>query len=164
MTRSKLTNNNQNVFLLPPAFRSWIAVARAYHIMQKTLAREITHLGIKPSHLEILCSLYYSEGTSQQALARQLLVGRSNISMLLPQLGKVGLVDRRADGKDKRVIRLYLTSAGRSVTEEAIRIHSNLAETFFRSIDLEVNHIVTEAMERLASDFLGDPSHQGRRR
>lgn len=64
-----------------PRFRSWIAVARACQLMQQSLSRRLTHLDIKPPHLDILVNLYRFDGITQQELARKLLVGRSNMSM-----------------------------------------------------------------------------------
>ena len=58
----------------------------------------------------------------EQELARKLLVGRSNMSMLLPQMEKRGLIERRGDARDKRVLRLYLTTEGRRLTEAAMAI------------------------------------------
>lgn len=89
-----------------PRFRSWIAVARACQLMQQTLTRRLTHLDVKPPHLDILVNLYRFDGITQQELARKLLVGRSNMSMLLPQLERRGLIERRGDARDKRVLRL----------------------------------------------------------
>jgi hypothetical protein len=92
-----------------PRFRNWIAVARACHVMGQTLARELQPLDIKPPHLDILINLFRTPGISQQDLADKLLVGRSNLSMLLPQMEKRGLLIRRGDPRDRRVLRLELT-------------------------------------------------------
>jgi DNA-binding MarR family transcriptional regulator len=121
-------NENQVLPWDHPRFRTWIAVARACQLMHLTLARNIAHLDVKPPHLDILINLYRREGISQQELARKLLVGRSNMSMLLPQLEKRGLVERRGDGRDKRVLRLYLTDEGKKLTEEAMRIQTALID------------------------------------
>ncbi|MGQ3290876.1 MAG: MarR family winged helix-turn-helix transcriptional regulator, partial [Shinella sp.] len=100
-----------------PRFRSWIGVARACQLMQQTMTKAIADLDIKTPHLDILINLYRFDGISQQELARKLLVGRSNMSMLLPQLEKRGLIERKPDAKDKRVLRLSLTETGRDLTE-----------------------------------------------
>ncbi|OCP10251.1 MULTISPECIES: MarR family transcriptional regulator [unclassified Ensifer] len=137
-----------------PRFRSWIAVARACQLMQQTVTREIAHLDIKPPHLDILINLYRFEGISQQELARKLLVGRSNMSMLLPQLEKRGLILRRGDEKDKRVLRLSLTQEGRNLTEAAMEIHTALIEKLLDDEPLEDCVVVTRSMERLIGMLL----------
>ncbi|KSV70112.1 MarR family transcriptional regulator [Sinorhizobium sp. GL28] len=137
-----------------PRFRSWIAVARACQLMQQTVTREIAHLDIKPPHLDILINLYRFDGISQQELARKLLVGRSNMSMLLPQLEKRGLILRRGDEKDKRVLRLSLTQEGRNLTEAAMEIHTALIEKLLDDEPLEDCMVVTRSMERLIGILL----------
>jgi DNA-binding MarR family transcriptional regulator len=147
-------NKNQSLPWDHPRFRSWIAVARACQLMQQSLGRALAHLEIKPPHLDILVNLFRFEGISQQELARKLLVGRSNMSMLLPQMEKRGLIERRGDKHDKRVLRLYLTAEGRRVTEEAMAIQTDLIDRMLSDAPLDECDIMTAHMERIVSLLL----------
>ena len=140
-------NKNQAFPWDHPRFRSWIGVARACQLMQQAVTRAIAELGIKPPHLDILVNLYRFQGISQQELARKLLVGRSNMSMLLPQLEKRGLIERNPDAKDKRVLRLSLTAAGRALTEQAMTIQTGLIERILSQTPEDRCLQVAEAME-----------------
>jgi MarR family transcriptional regulator, organic hydroperoxide resistance regulator len=148
-----------------PRFRTWIAVGRACQLMNQVLTRSLAELDIKPPHLDIMINLYRFEGISQQALARNLLVGRSNMSMLLPQMQKRGLIDRRGDQTDKRVWRLYLTPAGHALTEKAMAIQTALIERTMQLSSLEDCQTVAQTMEtlalRLADDVSIDPGEEG---
>ena len=141
-----------------PRFRSWISVARACQLMQQTLTRALAPLDIKPPHLDILINLYRFEGITQQELARKLLVGRSNMSMLLPQLEKRGLIERRGDRKDKRVLRLFLTTAGQTLTQEAMAIQTALIERSLTGAPIEDCVTVAESMERIIGILLAGES------
>lgn len=147
-------NKNQVLPWDHPRFRTWIAVGRACQLMQLTLARNMAHLDIKPPHLDILINLYRREGISQQELARKLLVGRSNMSMLLPQLEKRGLIERRGDGKDKRVLRLFLTPKGKDITEKAMEIQTALIDTVMGSATEARCLDVADHMERIVGILL----------
>lgn len=131
-------------------------------MMQSVLARELAALDIKPPHLDILINLYRFEGISQQELARKLLVGRSNMSMALPQMEKRGLIERRGDEKDKRVWRLYLTKAGHAVTEQAMEVQTSLIERTLANEPLEQCMAMADTMERLVhrlqSGLLEEPA------
>ena len=140
-------NKNQAFPWDHPRFRSWIGVARACQLMQQAVTRAIADLGIKPPHLDILVNLYRFDGISQQELARKLLVGRSNMSMLLPQLEKRDLILRKADTKDKRVLRLSLTEAGRSLTEQAMIIQTGLIDRILSQTPEDRCLQVAESME-----------------
>lgn len=140
-------NKNQGLPWDHPRFRSWISVGRACQLMQQTLSRRLAPLDIKTPHLDILINLYRSAGISQQELARKLLVGRSNMSMLLPQLERRGLIRRMPDAKDRRVLRLDLTDEGRSLTEAAMAIQTDLIETTLSHTPLETCLTMAESME-----------------
>ncbi|MBL0373094.1 winged helix-turn-helix transcriptional regulator [Rhizobium sp. KVB221] len=154
-------NKNQVLPWDHPRFRTWIAVGRACQLMQLTLTRNMAHLEIKPPHLDILINLYRREGISQQELAHKLLVGRSNMSMLLPQLEKRGLVERRGDGKDKRVLRLFLTADGKVVTEKAMAIQTALIDTVMAGTDESSCLEMAGHMEKIVGILLAQDSPSG---
>src|SRR4029078_3810349 len=116
-------NKMQDVPWDNPRFRNWVAVARACHSVERALAGALQPLDMKPAQLAVLMILYRHPGMSQHDLARKLLVGRSNITMLLPQLERRALVRRESDEKDRRVLRLYLTESGEALLMEALGVH-----------------------------------------
>lgn len=146
-------NKNQALPWDNPRFRNWVAVARACHAMAQTLARELQPLDIKPVHLDILINLYRFPGISQQDLANKLLVGRSNLSMLLPQLEKRGLLTRQGDAVDRRVLRLDLTPDGTGLTEQAIAIQSALIDRTMKTATPEECNLVGGVMTRMLREL-----------
>ncbi|MDF2373565.1 MAG: MarR family transcriptional regulator [Rhizobiaceae bacterium] len=142
-------NENQVLPWENPRFKNWIAVARASQLIHQRLAKALAPLDIKVPHLDILANIYRFEGISQQDLADKLLVGRSNISMLLPQIEKRGLMERRRDESDKRVLRLYLTDQGRDVTGKALAIEVDLIEHVMSTTGTEECNRVGETMKRM---------------
>jgi len=148
-------NKNQALPWENPRFRNWIAVGRACQVMGLTLARALQPLDIKPPHLDILVNLFRTPGISQQDLADKLLVGRSNLSMLLPQLEKRGLIVRRGDARDRRILRLELTPEGVSLTEEAIIIQSALIDRTMKTASAQECDLVGEVMLRIIAELTG---------
>jgi DNA-binding MarR family transcriptional regulator len=122
--------------------------------MQQTLSRSLADLDIKPPHLDILVNIYRFEGISQQELARKLLVGRSNMSMLLPQMEHRRLIERRGDERDKRVLRLHLTPEGRKLTEAAMAIQTDLIERTLSEEPIEQCMATATSMERIIAMLL----------
>ncbi len=156
-------NKNQAFPWDHPRFRSWISVGRACQLMQQALTRALAPLDIKPPHLDILVNLYRFEAISQQELARKLLVGRSNMSMLLPQMEKRGLLERRPDQRDKRILRLSLTVEGRALTEQAMLIQTDLIERTLSATPLEDCLKMADSMDKLIQRMLaadlGEDAH-----
>jgi DNA-binding MarR family transcriptional regulator len=57
-------------------------------------------------------------------LSRLLLVTSGNLTGIVDRLEEQRLVERRPDGKDRRVIRVALTDKGRRVTDEVLPAHA----------------------------------------
>lgn len=121
-------NNTQALPWENPRFKNWIALVRAEKAVVRALTRALAPLDLKLGQLDLLMNLYRHPGMSQHDVARRLLVGRSNITMLLPQMERQGLLRREGDAKDKRVFRLYLTPQGESLLMDALGVYSNLIE------------------------------------
>lgn len=121
-------NNKQDLPWDNPRFRNWIALVRAEKAVVRALTKSLAPLDLKIGQLDVLMNLYRHPGMSQHDVARRLLVGRSNITMLLPQLETQGLLRRESDARDKRIMRLYLTETGEALLMKALKIYSALIE------------------------------------
>jgi len=133
-----------------PRFRNWVAVARACHVLERTLAAKLAPIDLKPAQLDVLMNLHRHPGMSQHDLARKLLVGRSSITMLLPQLERRGLLRREGDEKDKRILRLTLTRAGETLLMKALKIHMTLIETAMGQSTAAECDLIGEQMRKIA--------------
>jgi DNA-binding MarR family transcriptional regulator len=120
-----------------PRFRNWVAVAKATHVIGKALAEALKPLDLKPAQLDMMMNIHRHPGLSQQELAERLIVGRSNITMLMPALVSRGVVARDGDKKDKRIQRLTLTDEGRTLLFLALPIYSQLINQAMESSTVE---------------------------
>lgn len=111
-----------------PRFRNWIALVRAERAVVRELARALAPLGLKIGQLDVLMNILRHPGSSQQEVARKLLVGRSSITMLAPQLEEKGLIRREADSSDKRIMRLHLTGDGEALLERALQAYCGILD------------------------------------
>jgi DNA-binding MarR family transcriptional regulator len=143
-------NNMQELPWDNPRFHNWVAVARACHVVERTLAARLAPIDLKPAQLDVLMNLYRHPGMSQHDLARRLLVGRSNITMLLPQLERRGLLRREGDAKDKRVLRLTLTADGEALLMRALKIHMALIEQAMSQSTQTECDLIGEQMRKVA--------------
>ncbi|MDQ6437890.1 MarR family transcriptional regulator [Mesorhizobium sp. LHD-90] len=143
-------NNNQELPWDNPRFRNWVAVARACHAVERALGAALLPLDLKPAQLDVLMNLFRHPGISQQDLARKLLVGRSNITMLVPQLETRGLLTREGDEKDRRVLRLTLTADGEGLLMQALKIYTALIEKAMATATPSECDFVGDHMRRIA--------------
>ncbi|WP_429090737.1 MarR family winged helix-turn-helix transcriptional regulator [Aminobacter sp. BE322] len=143
-------NNKQDLPWDNPRFRNWVSVAKACHSMERALGAALQPHDLKPAQLDVLMNLYRHPGMSQHDLARKLLVGRSNITMLLPQLERRELVRREADGKDRRIMRLTLTDDGEALLLQALKSYSALIEKAMSASTPEQCDLIGMHMQRVA--------------
>ncbi|GIL00110.1 MAG: MarR family transcriptional regulator [Alphaproteobacteria bacterium] len=133
-----------------PRFRNWLAVLRAEKAVVRALSRALADLDLKIPQLDILMNLYRHPSISQHDLARRLLVGRSNITMLLPQLEESGLVTRDSDPSDKRVMRLSLTPKGEALLMRALAVYTALIDKVMAQSTPEECNAMGALMHRIA--------------
>lgn len=148
-----------NMQVLPwdnPRFKNWIALVRAEKAVVRALTKALAPLDLKIGQLDILMNIYRHPGMSQHDVARRLLVGRSNITMLLPQMEKQGILRREGDARDKRVMRLYLTEAGERLLMEALKVYSTLIERVMAQSTAADCDRMGEQMRRIEEMLRGD--------
>lgn len=149
-------NNKQELPWDNPRFRNWIAVVRAEKAVVRELSRALAPLDLKIGQLDVMMNIYRHPGASQHDVARRLLVGRSNITMLLPQLEKQGLIRREGDPKDKRVMRLFLTAEGEARLREALKVYTALIDRVMAETTTAQCDALGTQMRRIEEMLSGD--------
>lgn len=142
-------NKNQEPPWDNPRFRNWISVLRAEKAVVRALTRSLAPLGLKIAQLDLLMNVHRHPGLSQHELARRLLVGRSNVTMLLPQLEKQELLRRETDSRDKRVFRLSLTPKGEELLASALAVYTELIDKVMAQSTDEECDIMGHQMRRI---------------
>lgn len=146
-------NKKQSLPWENPRFRNWVAIIRAEKAIVRELTKALIPFGLKIAQLDLMMNVYRHPGISQQELARRLLVGRSNITMLVPDLEKLGLITRDNDANDKRVMRLSLTSQGETLLLQALEVYAGLIDRVMaQSTDAECN-AMGEQMRRVIAEL-----------
>jgi DNA-binding MarR family transcriptional regulator len=74
-------------------------------------------LGLEQRHAGMLLRLAANEGRSQQAIGELIGVTPTRMVLLVDELEKKGLVERRRNPADRRSHALYLTSAGTATVD-----------------------------------------------
>lgn len=74
---------------------------------------QLRKLGLQPGQMPVLMILSHSDGCSQRRMAEFLRNKPSTVNVSIQRLEKAGIVCRRRDEKDQRVMRVYLTEKGK---------------------------------------------------
>ncbi len=86
------------------------------HYLNAEESRELTGLGITPSQINALLVLYFHENLSMGELSSEIYLAESAATRLVNRLVNLNLVKRQGDEKDRRIVRVTLTSYGRQLS------------------------------------------------
>jgi DNA-binding MarR family transcriptional regulator len=114
--------------------RAWVQLARTYQLVCREIALLLAENDITMPQFDLLATLRFSEGATQQELATRLLVTKGNVCQVLDRLEEFGWVRRQADPKDARTNRLYLTAAGRKKIGAVLPRHDTLVLRAMKSL------------------------------
>lgn len=111
---------------------AWMRMARIYQRINQRSAATFAQFGLSVGRFDVLNHAGRPEGKTQQELAESLLVTKGNVTQILDAMERDGLIERRRDGRFKRV---YLTDTGRKLRQEAVAVHEALLVAEFAALD-----------------------------
>src|SRR3954464_675080 len=103
--------------------RAWVQMSRTFYRVQRRIMSALAEHKITLPQFDVLATLRYSEGVTQQELAERLLVTKGNVCGVLDRLEALKWVERRQDAEDGRANRLHLTAAGRRKIDAVLPDH-----------------------------------------
>jgi len=117
-------------------------------------------LGLTPSQWKIILALNISDGLTQKELADKIYVDGSTLVPILDKMEQNGLIERRADSKDRRINRIFLTSKSESTVDSIILIVLQLRKMIYRGLsEDQINSarktldVMTNNSDELISSF-----------
>jgi len=95
-------------------------------LVERNTIGDLTH-----SQFAVLEALYHLGGMTQGEISSKILKSTSNMTTVIDNLERVGLVRRERDAKDRRVVHIHLTKAGSRKVEAVFPGHvAALVEEF----------------------------------
>jgi MarR family transcriptional regulator, 2-MHQ and catechol-resistance regulon repressor len=109
----------------PRETRSLDAYIKLMRAAESVLSRahRLTACDLTVSQFGVLESLYHLGPMHQRRIGSKLLKSGGNVTMVIDNLEKRGLVQRRRDQKDRRFVSVHLTPAGERAIEEVFPRH-----------------------------------------
>ena len=105
------------------ALNTFIKLTRAVESLGARLARHGTLGNLTPSQFGVLESLYHLGPMCQGEVNAKVLRSTGNMTLVLDNLEKRGLVRRERDADDRRMVNISLTEAGRELISGVLPHH-----------------------------------------
>ncbi|RMH70001.1 MAG: MarR family transcriptional regulator [Gemmatimonadetes bacterium] len=105
------------------ALNTFIKFTRANESLHARLNQSNTTGGLSGSQFGVLEALYHLGSMCQTELSQKLLKSGGNITMVIDNLEKNGLVERRRSVQDRRKYEIHLTEKGEALIQEIFPGH-----------------------------------------
>lgn len=101
----------------------FIKLMRAADSIGNRTTEGLAKAGLTPGQFGVLETLYHLGPLSISEIARKHLMSRNNFTVIVGNLEKRRLVHRAPDERDRRAVRVDLTTEGRALVETALPHH-----------------------------------------
>jgi DNA-binding MarR family transcriptional regulator len=112
--------------------------------------------GMTRAQWVMLLRLERQPGLSQKEVAEILEVEPITVARLIDRLEQRGLVERRADGRDRRIWRLHLREAAMPLLREIDKERAALQEMVSQGIDADAMAALTKVLVRMRSTLCSE--------
>jgi MarR family transcriptional regulator, 2-MHQ and catechol-resistance regulon repressor len=136
----------------PLAHRALQALLRAEATVRKRVAAELSREGVTPAGFSVLVVLTTAGGSAElKTLRRRLGWSKANATEVTATLQERGLVRRRRDRSDRRLVVVDLTYSGRELVERLFPEHSDRVTRAFGALDETEKRSLAELCRKLAA-------------
>ena len=125
---------------------AWLRMWRVVQKVERAAAEHLRAYGLNYAQFDVLAHVGAAEGCKQKELGESLLVTKGNVSHLVDQMERRGLVSRRQEGRTNR---LYLTEEGRQLFEEVVPAHEDLVHQQMSALSEEEQAQLHELLREL---------------
>jgi len=102
---------------------SFIKLVRETELVSARVHRHLPEAGLTVSQFGVLETLHHLGPLTQRDVGRKVLKSSGNVTLVIDNLEKQGLVRRERSTEDRRFVAVHLTEAGRKLIEEIFPRH-----------------------------------------
>ena len=137
------------------ALDTFIKLTRAVDSVYSRLTRAGTLGDLTLSQFGVLEALYHLGSMSQSEICSKLLKSGGNMTLVIDNLEKHGLVQRSQDVEDRRITTVSLTTAGRDLIGEVLPVHVAVILEEMNTITIEEQKTLGQICKKLGKKSFG---------
>jgi MarR family 2-MHQ and catechol resistance regulon transcriptional repressor len=136
------------------ALNAWIKMQRASNFLQSWISKPLDKSGVTLTQFGTLEMLYHLGPLCQKTIGEKLLCSPGNISLVINNLEKNGLVERTKDERDRRFYKIRLTNHGTRTIKELLISHVKRIVDAFSVLSSEEQELFSKLCFRLGTQPL----------
>ncbi len=117
------------------ALSAYVKLMRAAESLTSRIHGHLSEHGLTVSRFGVLEALYHLGPLTQKEIAKKILKSTGNITMVIDNLEKRGLVRRERDSRDRRYFIVHLTDEGYDLIEKIFKPHAGIITKEFRVLN-----------------------------
>lgn len=131
------------------ALSLWVKLVRAFSVLSKATSQDIERYGLTQGQFGVLECLGHLGPMTLGQLSKKKLVSGGNMTVVVDNLEKLGLVERRHCKDDRRSIYVGLTEAGQQRFEEIFPKHAVFVESMVSGLTTEEQVQLSALLKKL---------------
>ncbi len=135
------------------ALGMWVKLARAFHTMNALADRNINTFGLTTPQFGALECLGHLGSMTIGQLCKKMLVSGGNMTVVIDNLEREGLVERIRDTADRRKILVRLTEKGRRLFKKIFVEHAEYIAELTSVLTAEEQEEVSRLLKKLGKNL-----------
>ncbi len=131
------------------ALDTYIKLMRAAQAVSVRIHEHLRHVDLTLSQFGVLEALLHLGPLSQRDLCLKLLQSGGNMTAVVQNLERRGLVARARDPENRRLVIVRLTPGGRRLVERVFPVHARIVAQDFGVLSPEEQHALGALLKRL---------------
>jgi len=131
------------------ALDTWIKLNRSVESLVTRINQSNTMGGLTPTQFSVVEALFHLGPLPQCQLAARVFKSSGNMTLVIDNLEKLGLVNRQADPEDRRVSVVDLTPLGRQTVSVIFPLHAAAVSKLFAVLTPEEQRTLGEILRKL---------------
>ncbi len=135
------------------ALALWVKLARAYATFNKATVRDIRQYGLTQPQFGTIECLGHLGSMTIGELSRKMLVSGGNMTCVVDNLEKEGLVRRRHSEQDRRSVMVELTEKGEQLFKDIFPQHAACVTDLVSSLSEKEQNTLSQLLKKLGSSI-----------
>lgn len=131
----------------------WQLLAQVSQIFRTVSDTFTNQVDIPRGQATVLCVVAKQDGLTQSEIAERLAVQGATVTNMLQHLEEAGLVIRRRDPEDNRLVRVYLTEAGLQKELSINEQFGSMQELIFKGISEEERVLLRRWLQQIITNI-----------
>jgi MarR family transcriptional regulator, 2-MHQ and catechol-resistance regulon repressor len=131
------------------ALDAYSKLVRSTEAVTTRIHRHLNTVDLTISQFGVLEALYFLGPLCQSALAAKILRSGGNMTLVIDNLEKTGLVRRERDAKDRRYITVSLTEPGKKLIAEIFPEHAKAVMAEMSTLSLDEQQLLEHLCRKL---------------